>query len=327
MAVPSLRFQIGCSRTILIADGRWSTRTAPRDTGQKADGQDSSDISQILTEIVSLSQILVQLAHINCLPSPLPGRLADHRRQRSGRAQQQVPLGSGQLISHAEPETPLGHRLVGTRDLRRNVPPQLDLEFPPWWVSIIPSRGGSFHEQDSTTVLGSISVDGRPFPHAWVQVALDDGNFMILDHDFDSDEPIDVDYEASLILNWEHAQNLSTDSVETILARSFAWGWRPPRIRPPRIRVPDIRIPGVPNPIEAAKRDLQNKATQLAASYKSSNPNADQDDCVAVVAAGLAAYGAAKGSSGGPWGAAFGAAIGAGGGVPLARIACRRIFP
>jgi hypothetical protein len=182
-------------------------------------------------------------------------------------------------------------------------------------------------KEKTSVVLGSIAVDGKLFPHAWVQVALDDGNYMILDHDLDLDEPIDVHYEASLIFNWERAENLSKDPVEKILSKSFAWGWRPPRIRPPRIRIPDIRIPGVPNPIEAAKRDLQNKATQLAASYKSSNPNADQDDCVAIVAAGLAAYGAAKGSSGGPWGAAFGAAIGAGGGVPLARIACRRAFP
>jgi hypothetical protein len=181
--------------------------------------------------------------------------------------------------------------------------------------------------QRTSVVLGNISVDGKAYPHAWVQIALDDGNFMILDHDFDADQPIEVDYAASLVFNWERAYHLSMEPVEKILARSFAWGWSPPRIRPPRIRVPNIRIPGVPNPIAAAKLDLQNKATQLAASYKSRNPNADQDDCVAVVAAGLAAYGAAKGSSGGHWGAAFGAAIGAGGGVPLARIACRRAFP
>lgn len=48
LTVQSLRFQFGCSRTILIADGRWSPLTAPRDTGQKADGQDSSDISENL---------------------------------------------------------------------------------------------------------------------------------------------------------------------------------------------------------------------------------------------------------------------------------------
>jgi len=41
-----------------------------------------------VTEIVSLSQILVQSPHIQRLPSPLPNRLTNDRRQRSRRAQQ-----------------------------------------------------------------------------------------------------------------------------------------------------------------------------------------------------------------------------------------------
>ncbi|PHB48334.1 hypothetical protein [Bacillus toyonensis] len=66
--------------------------------------------------------------------------------------------------------------------------------------------------------------------------------------------------------------------------------------------------------------DLEGTADKLAIQYKEDQPNGDFEDCVVVVAAGCAAGGAALG---GP----LGAALGAGAGVPVARIACRRIFP
>lgn len=74
------------------------------------------------------------------------------------------------------------------------------------------------------------------------------------------------------------------------------------------------------NPQQIAEA-AQSEANMLADKYKAARGGGgDYEDCVAVVAAGCAAAGAAKG---GP----VGAAIGAGGGVPLARIACRRVFP
>jgi hypothetical protein len=55
---------------------------------------------------------LIKRPDINRPPSSLPSRLINHRRQRSRRAQQQIPLGSEQLAPHTGPELPLGHRLV-----------------------------------------------------------------------------------------------------------------------------------------------------------------------------------------------------------------------
>lgn len=72
-------------------------------------------------------------------------------------------------------------------------------------------------------------------------------------------------------------------------------------------------------------------ALPLAQKWKDDNPSAkpgsqqDYDDCVLVVAAGVATAAAAIGASGGPAGAAAGAALGAGGGYAAARIACRRV--
>lgn len=76
---------------------------------------------------------------------------------------------------------------------------------------------------------------------------------------------------------------------------------------------------------EPAQHAIQDEADALAAQYHEEHPNPDFDDCVTMVAAGVAAAGAKLGASSGPWGAAAGAAIGAGGGVPAARIACRRL--
>jgi hypothetical protein len=72
---------------------------------------------------------------------------------------------------------------------------------------------------------------------------------------------------------------------------------------------------------ESVTDGVQNMADDLAAQYQSNHGGGDYDDCVMIVAAGCAAGGAVIG--GGP----IGAAIGAAGGVPAARIACRRIFP
>ena len=82
----------------------------------------------------------------------------------------------------------------------------------------------------------------------------------------------------------------------------------------------------IPNPLASVMRTLQDKSFQLAADAKS-HGTSDYDDCIPVVAGGLAAAGAQIGAAGGPWGAAAGAALGAGGGVNMAKIACRRIFP
>lgn len=72
---------------------------------------------------------------------------------------------------------------------------------------------------------------------------------------------------------------------------------------------------------ESVTDGIQDMADDLAAQYQSNHSGGDYDDCVTVVAAGCAAAGAVVG--GGP----IGAAIGAAGGVPAARMACRRIFP
>lgn len=77
---------------------------------------------------------------------------------------------------------------------------------------------------------------------------------------------------------------------------------------------------------------LESLALPLAQQWKSDHPNAqpasqsDFDDCVTVVAVGLAASRATIGTSGAGIGAILGAAIGAGAGIPTTRIACRRIF-
>ncbi|NOJ73898.1 hypothetical protein [Paenibacillus alvei] len=102
------------------------------------------------------------------------------------------------------------------------------------------------------------------------------------------------------------------------------------RIRVPRPHFPDFPdfpdIPDfdIPNPFEALtdglKKEYEKISNELAAQYQGEHPNGDFDDCVVIVAAGCAAAGAA---AGGP----LGAAVGAAGGVPAARIACRRIFP
>ena len=87
------------------------------------------------------------------------------------------------------------------------------------------------------------------------------------------------------------------------------------------ICVPTIKIE---DPIEQVKRQLVNESRNLAMSAKSSGKSFN--DCVPMVAAGCAAAGAKIGAAGGPWGAAAGAALGAGGGVNMARIACRQAF-
>lgn len=77
---------------------------------------------------------------------------------------------------------------------------------------------------------------------------------------------------------------------------------------------------------------MENKAIALAQAWQQDNPDrnpgsdSDYNDCVTVVAAGLATAGAVVGAgAGGPVGAGLGAALGAGSGVPLGRMACRRL--
>lgn len=74
---------------------------------------------------------------------------------------------------------------------------------------------------------------------------------------------------------------------------------------------------------EAAIRDLENVAEGLARSQG----NPDQEVCTTAVAAGIASYAAAKGLAAGPAGAALGAFLGGGGGILLARSACKKVYP
>ncbi|MFM7039441.1 MAG: hypothetical protein ACKO2L_17145 [Planctomycetaceae bacterium] len=78
---------------------------------------------------------------------------------------------------------------------------------------------------------------------------------------------------------------------------------------------------------DKARESLQLVADNAALVYVKENDSPDFDDCVYVVAAACAGAAGAMGSGGGPWGAAGAAALGAGAGVPLARIACRRLIP
>lgn len=100
----------------------------------------------------------------------------------------------------------------------------------------------------------------------------------------------------------------------------MAWKLKKPKI------VEDIqkgaqKVADALNP-QQIQEAAQNDANALAVQYKEMRGGGgDFEDCVVVVAAGCAAAGAAKG--GGP----LGAALGAGAGVPLARIACRHVFP
>ncbi len=124
------------------------------------------------------------------------------------------------------------------------------------------------------------------------------------------------------------AMPLDTDlRLRTRLADSSisfeAWGgWKPPKIKMPKL--PDLSDL---NPLPAIEKAFSNAANSIAMSAKNSGMVSDYENCVPMVAAGVAAYGAAEGSKGGPWGAAAGAALGAGGGIHFARIACHAIFP
>ncbi|MCY8232492.1 hypothetical protein [Priestia endophytica] len=68
------------------------------------------------------------------------------------------------------------------------------------------------------------------------------------------------------------------------------------------------------------REKISENADGLAVMFRNSHPEADFDECVAMVTVGAAAYGA---SVGGP----LGAAINAGGGVHAAHRACSRVFP
>ena len=109
----------------------------------------------------------------------------------------------------------------------------------------------------------------------------------------------------------------------------LGWGIKLPPL--PEIKLTPTDLSGI-DP-SAALKDLsgelkkildganpQEFANQKAAAFHDANPNANFDDCVTTVAAACAAGGAVLG---GP----AGAALGVGGGVPLARIACRAWFP
>lgn len=89
------------------------------------------------------------------------------------------------------------------------------------------------------------------------------------------------------------------------------------------ICTPTVKIS---NPLKEVMEYLQEEAFSLAANAKS-NGTEDYKDCIPIVTAGVAATGAKIGTAGGPWGTVVGAALGAGGGVNMARIACRRMFP
>lgn len=99
-------------------------------------------------------------------------------------------------------------------------------------------------------------------------------------------------------------------------------GWKPPKIKLPKL--PDLSDF---DPGPAIAKALSKAANKIAMAAKDNKLTTNFDNCVPMVAAGVAAYAAAEGSKGGPWGAAAGAALGAGGGVHFAQIACRAAFP
>lgn len=78
---------------------------------------------------------------------------------------------------------------------------------------------------------------------------------------------------------------------------------------------------------EQARESLQVVANQAAVVYVKESDNPNFDDCVLVAAAACAAASAKMGAGTGPWGAAGAAALGAGAGIPLAKLACRQLFP
>ena len=81
------------------------------------------------------------------------------------------------------------------------------------------------------------------------------------------------------------------------------------------------------DPAQIAEQ-AQAHANMLAVAYRDDRDGGgDIADCIIVVSAACASAGASIGASGGPVSAGIGAALGAGTGVPLARIACRRVFP
>ena len=79
LTVQSLRFQFGCSRTILmlLAGGQHGQRREI--PGKRPMVRTLLTSGKILTEFVSLGQILVHLAHINRPASSLTSSLTDHR--------------------------------------------------------------------------------------------------------------------------------------------------------------------------------------------------------------------------------------------------------
>ncbi|MBB6622552.1 hypothetical protein H7E67_03830 [Clostridium gasigenes] len=96
------------------------------------------------------------------------------------------------------------------------------------------------------------------------------------------------------------------------------------KIKIPKIDIPDLSI-SIPNPLEILEDSVMEKihdvVDDLAQQYKENQGESGNfDDCVLVAASGCAAAGSAVG---GP----AGAAIGAAGGLPAARLVCRRLFP
>ncbi len=111
-------------------------------------------------------------------------------------------------------------------------------------------------------------------------------------------------------------------------------GWKI-KIKKPKI-VKDIQRElgnagdAVANAVKSAspdmKKKIQAKAFALAQDYKDARGGGGGfDDCVTIVAAGLAAYGASLGKD--PATCAIGAAVATGAGVPAARLACRQVYP
>jgi V8-like Glu-specific endopeptidase len=101
------------------------------------------------------------------------------------------------------------------------------------------------------------------------------------------------------------------------------WGkWKLPKIELPKL--PDLSDF---DPGPAIHKALLKAANSLAMAARDNKVSSNFENCVPMVAAGVAAYAAAEGAKGGPWGAAAGAALGAGGGVHFAQIACRAAFP
>lgn len=109
-------------------------------------------------------------------------------------------------------------------------------------------------------------------------------------------------------VNWIFTIMLMLSAAPSSYARSL----KPPRWVRDRAKIQ--------NPLEEAKAALQEHAVHLAIDSRDRGLSRDYEDCLVMVATGLAAYGTAKGG----W---IGTALGGGAAAAFGRMACRKSFP